>query len=715
MNSNERIFLAYLDEMDIITILLPLSYHKGLSSTFSITDESQQAIPLQIIKKQQIENHNKFICRLSEEISFGHTYWIIDDYGGRTDLQIGAVIRTPAFDHRFYYDGNDLGVKCSDNQTQFKLWAPTATQVKLKLRNPNSSFSEIVKMKREDKGVWSIVMNIDLELYQYTFLLLINQEWRESVDPYAVAVTANGELGVIVKLEKTRRPKPLLPPLESPVDAIIYETHIRDFTIHPNSGVKCKGLYLGASELNTKGKDSQLTGLSYVKDLGITHIEFLPFNDFAGVNELEPDKEYNWGYNPIHFNVPEGSYSTKPSDPYARITELKQLIDAIHGQGIKVIMDVVYNHVYIRETSCFEKVVPGYYFRHNELGFPSNGTGVGNDIASERKMVRKFIIDSVRFWMEEYHIDGFRFDLMGILDVETMKEVRKTCDRIQKDTLIIGEGWNLNTPLPIDKKAIIRNNSKLPEIGQFNDKFRDMIKGNTFNLYDKGYVLGNEHYYEGAIDVITGSIGFNQEAGGLLMEPSQSVNYVECHDNHTMWDKLISCLPDLDHDFHMKYHRLATGLVVLSQGIPFLHSGQEFFRTKRGDGNSYKSPDHINRLDWDRMHLYKENVNYLKGLIQIRKELSCFRMKSADQIRANITILPLTAPLIGFTIKNQSHEISEVLLLINPLRSKQLIDIPDGSWTVIVNDKKAGIYSKQRVQGKKLVLEPVCLTILAKK
>lgn len=715
MNSNDRIFLAYLDEMDIITILLPLSYHQGLSSTFSITDESQQVRPLQIIKKQQIENHNKYICRLAEEISFVHPYWIMDEHGGRTDLQIGAVIRTPAFDEHFFYDGNDLGVRCSANQTHFKLWAPTATQVKLKLRNPTSSFSEIVKMKREAKGVWSIAINLDLELYKYTFLILVNQEWRESVDPYAASVTANGELGVIVKLEKTRREKPILPHFENPVDAIIYETHIRDFTIHPNSGVKHKGLYLGASELNTKGKDSEPTGLSYVKDLGITHIEFLPFNDFAGVDEVEPHKDYNWGYNPIHFNVPEGSYSSNPSDPYARIIELKKLIDSIHRQGIRVIMDVVYNHVYIRETSSFEKVVPGYYFRHNDLGFPSNGTGVGNDIASERKMVRKFIVDSIRFWMEEYHIDGFRFDLMGILDVETMKEVRKTCDSIQEGTLIIGEGWNLNTPLPMDKKAIIRNQSKLPDIGQFNDKFRDTVKGNTFYLYDKGYVLGNEHYYEGAIDVITGSIGLNQETGGLLTEPSQSVNYAECHDNHTMWDKLVSCLPDLDHAIHMKYHRLATGLVVLSQGIPFLHSGQEFFRTKRGDGNSYKSPDHINQLDWDRKHLYKDNVNYIKGLIKIRKELPCFRMKSADQIRANTHILPLPAPLIGFSLQNQSEDFSEVLFLINPLRTKQLIEIPDGSWTVIANDKRAGIYSKQLVQGKEIEVEPVCLTILAKK
>lgn len=715
MNSNNRDFLAYLDEMDIITILLPLTYHHGLSSTFSISDESQKVTALQIIKKQQIENYNKYICRLAEEISFGHPYWIIDEHGGKTELQIGAVIRTDSFDEKFFYDGNDLGVSIEENQTQFKLWAPTAAQVKLKLRQPNSTFSEIIKMRREAKGVWSVLVHSDLELYQYTFLVLVNQEWRESVDPYAVAVTANGELGVVVKLEKTRRQKPFLPPFENPVDAIIYETHIRDFTIHPDSGVKHKGLYLGAGELNTKGKDGGPTGLSYVKDLGITHIEFLPFNDFAGVDETEPNKEYNWGYNPLHFNVPEGSYSSNPSDPYARIIELKQLIDAIHSQGIRVIMDVVYNHVYIRETSSFEKIVPGYYFRHNELGFPSNGTGVGNDIASERKMVRKFILDSIRFWMEEYHIDGFRFDLMGILDIDTMKEVRRTCDSIQEGTLIIGEGWNLNTPLPMDKKAIIRNQSKLPDIAQFNDKFRDKIKGNTFYLYDKGYVLGNEHYYEEAKEVIIGSVGIDKEGSGLLSNPSQSVNYVECHDNHTMWDKLISCLPDMDELLHIKYHRLATGLIILSQGIPFLHSGQEFFRTKRGDGNSYKSPDHINRLDWNRKQLYSDNVKYIKGLIRLRKQFPCFRLKTGDAIRDCIQVLPLPIPLIGYSIQNQNHDFPEVLLLINPVRSKQSIQIPDGNWSVLADDKKVEISPKQMVSGKEMVLEPVCLTILAKK
>ncbi|MEH7500657.1 type I pullulanase [Neobacillus drentensis] len=708
MIATDRNFFAYLDEMKIITILLPLSYHHGLSSTFSITSDFQEH-PLKIIEKRQIDNKMKYICEFSKEYSFEKQYVIIDEHGGKTDLQIGAVIRTDAFDEKFYYDGNDLGVTFHTGLPRFKLWAPTATQVKLKLRPSNSSFSEIVKMKREDHGIWSISVNRDLELYQYSFLILVNQEWREAVDPYAKAVTVNGELGVIVRLEKTHRPRPNLPTIENAVDAIIYETHIRDLTIHPKSGVLNKGLYLGAGELNSIGIDGEPTGLSYIKDLGITHIEFLPFHDFAGVDELHRNNEYNWGYNPLHFNAPEGSYSTNPANPYSRIMELKQLIDQVHSLGLRVIMDVVYNHVYVRENSSFEKVVPGYYFRHNEIGLPSNGTGVGNDIASERKMVRKYIIDSIRYWLEEYHIDGFRFDLMGILDVETMNEVRKVCDSLTSGTIIIGEGWSLNTPLPVEQKATIGNQAKMPQIAQFNDKFRDCIKGSTFNLFDKGFALGNEHYVEAANEVISGSIGIKQ-GSAIFNEPFQSVNYVECHDNHTMWDKLLACLPDADDSLRMKYHRLATSIVLLSQGIPFLHSGQEFLRTKKGDGNSYRSPDEINLLDWERKIIYIENVEFIKGLIQIRKTFSCFRMRTSAEIRANIRQLPLTAPVLGYLFKKD-----DVILLFNPSTNLQEISIPEGNWTVLADHVQAGISSKMILHGGEVMMEPVSINVLLKK
>jgi pullulanase len=357
-------------------------------------------------------------------------------------------------------------------------------------------------------------------------------------------------------------------------------------------------------------------------------------------------------------------------------------------------------------------VVPGYYFRHNEIGLPSNGTGVGNDIASERKMVRKYILDSIRYWMEEYHIDGFRFDLMGILDVETMNEVRKVCDSLSQGTIIIGEGWNLNTPLPIEQKATIANQAKMPQIAQFNDKFRDSIKGNTFNLFDKGFALGNEHYVEAANDVITGSIGFTKQCPGIFTEPCQVVNYVECHDNHTMWDKLLACLPDADDSLRIKYHRLATGIVLLSQGIPFLHSGQEFFRTKKGDGNSYRSFDEINQLDWERKIIFNDNVKYVKGLIQVRKEFSCFRMRTTAEIRTNIRQLPLAAPLLGYSFKSD-HD--RIIFLINPTTKKQAITVPEGDWAVLVDHEKAGIIPHQILHGTEVIIEPVSINVLLKK
>ncbi|MED1469403.1 type I pullulanase [Bacillus salipaludis] len=714
MISSERNFLAYLDEMKIIAILLPLSYHQGMSATFSISDGINTQT-LKILEKRRIENNNKYVCQLADEISFGKVYWIMDEHGGKTDLQIGAVIRTELFDKKYYYDGDDLGAKCTETYTQFKLWAPTATQVKVKLRQPQGPYAEIVKMKRQDRGVWSAVVHRDLDYHHYTFLVLVNQVWQEAVDPYATAVSVNGERGVIVKLEKTARPKIPLPELESPVDAIIYETHIRDFTIHPNSGVKHKGLYLGAGEFDTKRKEGDVTGLSYLKDLGITHIEFLPFHDFAGVNELEAKKEYNWGYNPVNFNAPDGSYATDPTDPYSRIKELKQLIDQVHYKGLKVIMDVVYNHVYSRENSPFEKIVPGYYFRHNEFGMPSNGTGVGNDIASERKMVRKFILDSIRFWLEEYHIDGFRFDLMGILDVETMSEVRKMCDRLAKGILLIGEGWNLNTPLPLDKKAIIQNQSKLPTIAQFNDKFRDTIKGSTFNLFDKGYAFGNEHHYEAAADLIAGSVGVVKKENKVFNEPSQTVNYVECHDNHTMWDKLLACYRTEDESIRIKYHLLASALVIVSQGVPFLHSGQEFFRTKQGEGNSYRSPDSINQLDWNRKSRYINSVQYIKGLIEIRKKLSCFRLRTAEEIRSSMKQSPLHAPLITFVYQNKNGEYREVILAINPRINEEIINLPEGEWYVLADHNEAGISMSKRISGGEIKIQPISINIFAKK
>jgi pullulanase len=710
--SIKRNFFAYLDNMRVITILLPFSYHNGHSSLFFLSNGDRK-YPLDIKEKIILEDSIKYVCHLPTSLSFGLTYWIVDEFKGRTDLQIGSVIRTEEFDQLFFYDGQDLGVVYQPEHSQFKIWAPTATNVRIKL-SPLNGTLEKYDMNREGNGVWTLKKNGDLDGYRYTFLVCVNLRWQEVVDPYAVAVTANGEEGVIVNLEKTRSPKPKLPPFNHPVDAIIYETHIRDFTIHPNSGVTHKGKYLGVSEIGTSSPEAGTTGLSYLKEMGITHIEFLPLHDYEGVNEIGDLTDYNWGYNPVHFNVPEGSYATNPTDPYSRISELKKMIRTIQEQGIRVILDVVYNHVYDRESSSFEKIIPGYFFRHDEFGMPSNGTGVGNDIASERLMVRKFILDSVKFWIQEYGIDGLRFDLMGILDIGTMNEVRALVDQLDPSTLIIGEGWDLNTPLLLEKKAIIKNQAKLDRIAQFNDLFRDTIKGSSFNLQDKGFVSGNLEKLERTRIVISGSVA---SENGLFLEPEQSVNYLESHDNHTIWDKFIIMLNGEKEDVIRRYHRLGTTILLLSQGIPFLHSGQEFFRTKKGVGNSYQSPDEVNRLDWLRKQKYIDDVLFVKGLIELRKSHQAFRLRSTNQILTHLEWLSVPEPLLAYRLKDVKSlgDWAEIVVILNPLNSSQIINLPlVGRWHMLVNHEKAGSSSIKQIDPKKIMLEPISAFVIGR-
>ncbi|WP_411333611.1 type I pullulanase [Metabacillus indicus] len=628
----QRAYHAYLDEMNLITILIPAEMQGDGKRTFYLLD-GETRTELKCERIETIENRVKIQCRFDPSVKpFGKLYEICDDLNRKTDLQMGAVIRTDLFDDYFYYGENDLGAVCGEESTVLKVWAPTATEVKVKLLFPDVNKIETMPMTLGEKGIWSIELQGNFDSVFYTYLVCVNLIWNEAVDPYAKAVSINGEYGVITDLKKTAvlRKKPQ--PFEKLTDAIIYEAHIRDFSIHPDSGIKQKGKYAAFNEKETKTAGGLSSGLSYLQELGVTHLELLPFNDFEGVDEQDTSAEYNWGYNPLHFNAPEGSYSAKPDDPAERIRELKSAIQSIHESGIRVIMDVVYNHVYIRETSSFEKIVQGYYFRHDHNGLPSDGTGVGNDIASERKMARKFIVDSVSYWLSEYDVDGFRFDLMGILDVETMNEVHASCMRIKPDLLILGEGWDLNTPLAYEKKAIIANAGKMPGISFFNDQFRDVIKGSTFNLYDKGFIFGHTSNPDLLARVMTGSIAH-------FTSPAQSINYVESHDNHTLWDKMEVSNPHEAHEDRRMRQKLAAGMVILAQGIPFFHSGQEFYRTKKGVENSYKSPDDINQLDWNEREKYAEDVKYVKHLIALRKSHGAFRFAASDEISRHYRVL----------------------------------------------------------------------------
>ncbi|MCA1032398.1 type I pullulanase [Bacillus timonensis] len=717
MSVNKRIFEAFLDEMHLITILLPKTYNKGISKHFTLL-HGELSWELDIQQQFDLGDKRKYVCYIPTFLKIGEMYCIQDEHGQTTDLQIGAVIRTKAFDDAFFYSGNDLGVTYRDSGSTFKIWAPTATAVSLKLLNHTDNEIKTVPMDRGTNGVWETYVAGDLEKIYYSFLICVNSIWNEAVDPYAKAVSVNGEFGVIIDLSKTTVDRHILPPLQQTTDAIIYEMNIRDFSIHPDSGIKDKGKYTGLVEINTKNKkDGTITGLSYLIELGVTHIELLPVNDFFGINEEKNDDlEYNWGYNPLHFNAPEGSYSTNPNDPYKRIIELKKSIQDFHKAGLKVILDVVYNHVYIREESSFEKIVPGYYFRHDENGMPSNGTGVGNDIASERAMVSKFIVDSVRYWLTEYDVDGFRFDLMGILDVNTMNAVRRAIDEINPSVILFGEGWDLNTPLKYEEKAIIRNNHKLPRIALFNDLFRDTVKGSTFNLYDRGFSLGNVHKYHDVKHVICGSVSLTKGEKSLVVEPIQTINYVESHDNHTFWDKMAVCNGHENEEVRMKRQRLATTLVLLSQGIPFLHAGQEFFRTKNGIENSYNSPNHINWLDWARKSKYSEEVNYVKGLIALRKYHGAFRFSSASLVRKHLQFLTTSEEgVVSYVYHNVGKygTWDHIFVAHNAQPYEIEITLPkSGIWHAVCDEQKAGKTPIYSILGNIMTIKSISTVVL---
>ncbi|MFD1739284.1 type I pullulanase [Bacillus salitolerans] len=710
---HSRVFEAYLDKMNLITIILPKARSWGEVLTFTLLAPNGYIETLRPTSREEHEYFYKLQCITKSQLEVGECYTIsIGDL--TTDLQVGAVIRTEEFDEKYAYDGDDLGANYQPDHTTFKVWAPSASSVTLVLFDIQHETRQEITMSRKRLGIWEVNIQGNWDGFYYTYRVCVNKISREAVDPYAKSVSINGQYGVVINGDKLHNSRVIVSQPINVTDAIIYETHIRDFTIHPESGIIKKGTYKGFIE-----EPSECTCINHVMDLGITHIELLPVNDFDGIDEENPDKSYNWGYNPLHYFAPEGSYSSNPKDPYARILELQELVYSLHEKGIRVILDVVYNHVYIKEESSFEKIVPGYYFRYDQNGLPSNGTGVGNDIASERRMVRKFIVDCVLYWIQTYKVDGFRFDLMGILDIETMNLVRDQVQKLNPSIVLLGEGWELNTPLAVERKATTRNAHLLPGIAFFNDRFRDVIKGSTFNLYDRGYSLGNNHLVEEAKQVISGSISFQDVTNkGMFLHPTSSINYVESHDNHTYWDKMVQSNSYETIDILRKRQKLATSIVLLSQGIPFLHSGQEFYRTKQGDGNSYRSSDMINQLDWDRRKEYHLDVEYIKGIIQIRKSHQAFRLPQGELVRKHLSFFQnVPEGVISFELKNvidYGEWEKIIVILYNGLQDKQVDLGEKQSWNVLADELSASPKPLYRLQTKKVIIKQVSILILAR-
>lgn len=610
------------------------------------------------------------------------------------DKEMFLFVRSNDFDNYFSYDG-ELGALYEKEGTLLRVWTPTAKSVEVWIYADDSfkGPSTKIEMVQKPKGIFEAYLPGDQHgtIYVYKILFLNNRE-SISVDPYARATTVNGMKSVIADLNRTNPDGwgERLPAFGLPEEAIIYELHIRDFSISETSGIVNKGKFLGLTEKNTQNASGRKTGLDYLIDLGITHIQILPMFDYATVDEANlTEPQYNWGYDPLNYNVPEGSYSTDPFDPFNRIFELKQMIRTLHDNGLRVIMDVVYNHVYDPKDQALERTVPGYFYRYNADGSLANGTGVGNDTASERHMMRKYIIDSVKYWAKEYHLDGFRFDLMGIHDSVTMNAIREALDKIDPSIIIIGEGWEMSTPLPEDLKASQKNAQAMPRIAHFNDSIRIAVKGSDFgDEKDRGFISGKNYLEDLLLRNIKGAMHLSSHSS--YVDPEQVIQYVEAHDNLTLYDKLLRSNPDDSEEVRIKRHTLATSIVLLSQGVPFIHGGQEFLRTKAGVANSYQSPDEINQFEWERVTTFQESVAYVKGLIALRKSEYLFRLHTIEEIEAHFTILSENFNIVAFSLTNSEKK---YIVIFNGNRSDTIFRIQKGKYAILVEDNQVFLES----------------------
>lgn len=723
---SDSINMASHDSLKSITVVLSRRVAVNPLPAFTVTLGGTTLTPTSVVpgvatSKGAIE----FTLNFASDLTIGGAYKVALEGFGSQAVTVGKVMGSKEFEDMFTYTGDDLGNTYSKTKTDFRVWAPTASDVVLVSYGKNSSsmvnIGTEIPMTKSTKGTWTASISGDQNGLIYTYKAKHGDSWNEAVDPYVRATTVNGGRGVVVDMDalmpSNRAAKPAFS--GKPTDAVFYELHVRDASIDPSSGVSAanRGKFLGLTETGTTTPNKKSpTVLSAIKDLGVTHVQLLPVYDFASIDEAQKDS-YNWGYDPQNYNVPEGSYSSNPEDPTKRIVELRTAINAMHAQGLRVIMDVVYNHVSSASSFSMELLVPGYFFRTTPEGALANGTGCGNEVASERAMARKFIVDSTKFWATAYGFDGFRFDLMGILDVETMNQVRAELTKIDPTILVIGEGWNMGDVLPSDQRANQTNASKMPNISHFNDTIRDGIKGSVFNHSDTGYAQGKLSAISSVRSGIVGQVAYDATAGGGwgAVDPSVSVNYVEAHDNMTLFDKLLASMPRATAAERQRVFALSSSIAILAQGLPFIHAGQEFMRTKGGDDNSYKSGDKVNAIKWNQRVTNAGMTSYFKGLVQLRKAHPAFRMSTADAVKANLTFLPAPSSVIAYSLNGKAvgDTWSQIVVAHNPNKKAVTVKLPArGEWKIVVQGQKAGVKTLSTLKNATTVSVPAQSTLV---
>ena len=652
-----------------------------------------------VIKKETITKLHStnivyfFDIALDEDYELGASYRLLVGTLPYASIDVSDAVDFAGFDERYAYNGDDLGSIYKKGTTDFAVWAPLAESVSLELVDPKNN-RRVLEMNRSERGVYRLKVEGNLLNYKYHYIVNNNGITYTVNDPYAKGTSLNSEYSVVIDYDALLKLPKVKPTnvVENYVDALIYETHIRDINEGNNNNVKNKGTYLGFVEEGRTTNGGHPAGLDYIKYLGVTHVQLQPIWDFSSPDDKDTKKWYNWGYDPISFFALEGSFSLKPEDAMERLYEFREMVDKLHKNNLRVVIDVVYNHIYEYENSVLEKLVPHYYFRKKRNGAISNASGCGNDIASERAMARKMILDSVSYLFTHFDVDGLRFDLMGLLDIETVKQAYKIAKSVKDDVMFYGEGWNMGEELPTNQRANKNNYKELKEFGFFNDCYRDIVKGpsSPFNLHEQGYICGNTSYQFG-LDYAFHAGVLNLSYEPMFDDANQSINYLECHDNNTLYDKLIVSNANEEEKMLLDRVMLANSILLLSFGVPFVHMGQEIGLSKDGLDNTYKTIG-VNNMDYRLVDERFDMVNRFRLMNSLRRKLGYLKLYRKEDLKDFFEISHWDNGVYALVARNKNIvcQEKEFVLLFNPTNKAVSFELDD-YYTVLegVNDEQA--------------------------
>lgn len=641
---------AYIDDYDKIHVYYRKGFFGGKSRVYHLKDSQDRIINLSLTGTDSSrKDYNVYTLSIDSPLEIGEEYTLFDEHCQSVPAVYSHIVKTSRFSDENRYEKDDLGLTYAPQVSAFRVWSPVAHEIRLNLYK--ESGVETIQMVRREKGMWEAVVREDLLHVPYTYMVRVNGEWKETVDPYNPFIGLNNTRSIVDDFSLLDLPEKIkLPAQNSHTDAIIYEASIRDMTSWAGCGVSEPRTFAGFVEENEITK-TRLTGFSYLKTLGITHVQLMPVFKIGSVDEKYPHIYYNWGYDPMHYRALEGSYSLDPEDPRSRVEEFTSLVETLHANGMKVNLDLVFNHVYNKGRFALEKLVPDYYFLMNDMGGYSNGSFCGNDVDTRPYMSRKYFLDTCRMIVENYNVDGFRFDLMGILDFDLVNTIVKEMRKIKPDFMVYGEGWNMGSFVPEDLRASMQNHGKMPEVGFFSDRFRDVMRGGNDGR-SKGYISGNTgRIYEAANCMKAGV------SEGTFSSPVQALNYVECHDNMTLWDTNRATCAGESSETREKRQILANAMVLCAQGIPFLHAGQEFGRTKQNLDNTYNRSDTYNRMDYFRRNHHQTIVDATKRLIEIRKEHPALHTSTKEELEQAVSTETVDGQMLVYRARKGSDSL----------------------------------------------------------